>query len=95
MFKKTVSTRTLLITAFVCISLSILLIGLPYLFFPQYYTPKSNPAWGYTMPNTLEGWTVLIAALLLLAIGLILIVVCVLRPQTEFKLPHVNMGPNY
>jgi hypothetical protein len=42
------------------------------------------------MPNTLEGWAVLIAALILLALGIILIVICVLRPQKEFRLSHVN-----
>jgi polyferredoxin len=95
MFKKQVSTKTLLITAFVCISVSLLLITVPYLVFPQFYTPKSNPVGGYTMPNTLGGWIVLIVALLLLVFGIILVVICVLRPQKEFRLPHVNMGPRY
>jgi hypothetical protein len=95
MFKKQVSTKALLITAFVCISLSVLLITLPYLVFPQFYTAKSNPAGGYVTLNTLEGWIVLIVALLLLVFGIILVVICVLRPQKEFRLPHVNIGPRY
>ena len=95
MFKKQVSTKILLITAFVCISVSLLLITVPYLVFPQFYTPKSNPGWGYMTPNTVGGWIVLNVALLLLVFGIILIVICVLRPKKEFKLPHVNMGPRY
>jgi len=95
MFKKQVSTKTLLIAAFVFISFSVLLITLPHLVFPQFYTAKSNPAGGYVTPNTLGGWIVLIVALLLLVFGIILVVICVLRPQKEFRLPHVNMGPRY
>ena len=89
------STRALLIIAFTCISMSVSLIIVPNLLYPQFYTPKSNPSFGYTMPNTSEGWIFLSAALILLALGIILIVICVLRPQKEFRLPHVNIGPKY
>ena len=89
------STRTLLIIGFACISIAVVLIVVPYLLYPQFYTPKSNPSWGYTMPNTLEGWTVLITALILLALGMILLVISSLRLEKESKLPHVNMGPKY
>jgi hypothetical protein len=47
------------------------------------------------MPNTSEGWTVLIAALILLALGMILLVMYSLRLEKEARLPHVNMGPKY
>jgi hypothetical protein len=89
------STRALLILGFACISMAVVLIIVPYLLYPQFYTPKSNPSWGYTMPNTLEGWAVLIAALILLALGAILLVIYSLRLENESRLPHVNMGPKY
>ncbi len=28
----------------------------PYILFPELYTPKSNSAWGYTAPRSIEGW---------------------------------------
>lgn len=89
------STRTLLIIGFACISISVSLIMIPYIVYPQFYTPKSNASLGYTMPNTLEGWAILIAALILLALGIILIAICVLRPQKEFRLPHAKIAPKY
>jgi hypothetical protein len=45
------------------------------------------------MPNTLEGWTILFAALILLALGMILLVIYSLRLEKESRLPHVNVGP--
>jgi hypothetical protein len=89
------STRVLLILGFACISIAVVLIVVPYLLYPQFYTPKSNPSWGYTMPNTWEGWVVLIAALVLLTLGMILLVMSSLRLEKESRLPHVNMGPKY
>lgn len=94
MFKR-ISTSTLLIIAFILLTVSISLIIVPYMFYPQFYTPKSNASFGYTMPNTLEGWTFLVTALILLALGIILIAICGLRPQKDSRLPHVNMGPRY
>jgi ABC-type antimicrobial peptide transport system permease subunit len=87
------STRALLIVGFACISIAVVLIVVPYLLYPQFYTPKSNASLGYTMPNTLEGWAVLIAALILLALGMILLVIYSLRLEKESRMPHVNMGP--
>jgi hypothetical protein len=89
------SSRVLLIIGFMCISIAVVLIVVPYLLYPQFYTPKSNPSLGYTIPNTLEGWAILIAALILLALGTILIVIYGLRLDKESKLPHVNLGPQY
>ena len=89
------SSRAFLILGFVCISTAVVLIVVPYLLYPQFYTPKSNPSWGYTMPNTLEGWAVLITALILLALGMVLLVMYSLRLEKESRLPHVNMGPKY
>jgi heme/copper-type cytochrome/quinol oxidase subunit 2 len=94
MFKR-IPTSTLLIIAFILITVSISLIIVPYMFYRQFYTPKSNSSFGYAMPYTLEGWIILITALILLALGIILIVICVLRPQKESRLPYVNMGPKY
>ena len=89
------STRVLLIIGFMCISIAVVLIVVPYLLYPQFYIPKSNPSLGYTMPNTLEGWAILISAFILLALGTILIVIYGLRLDKESKLAHVNMGPQY
>jgi hypothetical protein len=89
------STRVLLIIGFMCISIAVVLIVVPYLLYRQFYIPKSNPSLGYTMPNTLEGWAILISAFILLALGTILIVIYGLRLDKESKLAHVNMGPQY
>jgi hypothetical protein len=88
-----ISTQILLIVGFACITVSVALIVVPYVIYPQLYIPKSNHSFGYTMPNTLEGWIFLITALIMLALGIILIIISVLRQQMEFRLPHINMGP--
>jgi hypothetical protein len=89
------SAKILLIIAVLFITVSVSLIIVPYYIFPEFYTPKSNPYLGYTTPNTLEGWIILIAALILLALGTILLVLCGLRQEEESRLPDVNMGLKY
>jgi heme/copper-type cytochrome/quinol oxidase subunit 2 len=91
--KTRISTQSLLIIGFTCITVSVVLVVVPYAIYPQLYTPKSNPSFGYSMPNTWEGWIFLITALILLALGIILIIISALRPQKEFRMPHINMGP--
>ena len=93
-FQKT-STKILFILAIVFVTISVSLIIVPYYLFPEFYTLKSNPYLGYTMPNTLEGWIILISALILLALGTILLILCGVRLQEEYRLPHVNMGSKY
>ena len=90
-----ISTKILLFIAVLFITVSISLIIVPYYLFPEFYTPKSNPSLGYTMPNTLEGWIILISALILLALGTFLLILCGVRLQKESRLPHVNIGPKY
>ena len=91
--KHHISTQILLIVGFACITVSVALIVIPYEIYPQLYISKSNPSFGYTVSNTLEGWLFLITALILLALGIILIIISALRQQKEFRLPHINMGP--
>jgi hypothetical protein len=50
---------------------------------------------GYTMPNTSEGWTVLIAALTLLALGMGLLIIYSMKAQKASRLPQVNIDPKY
>jgi hypothetical protein len=78
MFQKT-STKILFTIAVVFVAVSVSLIIVPYYLFPQFYTPKSNPYLGYTAPNTLEGCITLTAALILLALGTILLILCGIR----------------
>jgi hypothetical protein len=90
MFQKT-STKILFTIAVVFVAVSVSLIIVPYYLFPQFYTPKSNPYLGYTAPNTLEGCITLTAALILLALGTILLILCGIRLEEESRFPHVNM----
>ena len=85
-----ISTKILLIIAVLFITVSVSLIIVPYYLFPQFYTPKSNPYLGYTMPNTLEGWIILIFALILLALGTILLILGGVRLEEESRFPNVN-----
>jgi hypothetical protein len=44
------------------------LLAIPYFLSPSSYIPKTNSAWGYSAPKTIEAWIALVAA-----IGLILL----------------------
>jgi hypothetical protein len=77
----------------------------------QTKTAKFNFGWGKTWTfGFIAGGVIFLAlsiaiyvflpsiklvAFLLLVFGIILIVICVLRPQKEFRLPLVNVGPRY
>ena len=61
------SSRSIGVIALITGLVSFLLLSVPYYLFPSFYVPKSNPVWGYRLPATLEGWTILALALLLLA----------------------------
>ena len=85
MFAKKLSSRGLGILAFGSTLLSFFILIFPYYYSPQSYIPKSNPALGYYMPNTLEAWIVLAVALALLLLGLMLIAVYAKRRAAEGK----------
>lgn len=70
---KTLSSRSIGMLAFGVTVLALFLLSFPYYYSPQSYIPKNNPDLGYYMPNTLEAWIALAAALALLMLGVILI----------------------
>jgi len=67
-----ISPHTLRIVAFATGVIALCLLVLPYVFFPQFYTPKANSSMGYTAPATIEGWIVMIIGLCLLIVTIIL-----------------------
>jgi protein-S-isoprenylcysteine O-methyltransferase Ste14 len=66
------SDETIYAIGVACVVISVLLIVIPYLLYPQFYTPKPNPAMGYQTPNTPTTWAILIIAVILLVGGLFL-----------------------
>jgi hypothetical protein len=52
-------------------AVSLCLLILPYMVFPQWYIPKANAATGYTAPATIEGWAFMIVGLALLAVTIV------------------------
>ncbi len=71
MFGKKISHRTLGIVALVTGILSVSLLVLPYMLFPQFYIPKANAGLGYTAPATIEGLAFMIAGFVLLAVTIV------------------------
>ncbi|HSV49422.1 MAG TPA: hypothetical protein VLH35_03820 [Candidatus Acidoferrales bacterium] len=65
------SNRTLGITALVTGAVSLCLLVMPYMLFPQFYIPKANAATGYTAPATVEGWAFMVSGLTLLAVTIV------------------------
>ena len=64
------SEGALLFIGTACVVASVLLIGIPYILFPQFYVPKADPSLGYVAPNTPATWAILIIALILLVVGI-------------------------
>ncbi len=85
MFAKTLSSRSIGILALGTTMLSVFLLIFPYYYSPQSYIPKNNPALGYYIPNTLEAWLVLAAALILLMFSMFLIVIYAKKRAAEGK----------
>jgi hypothetical protein len=90
-----ISGSLLLITGFISVMVSVFLIIVPYLLYPQFYIPKAVPSMGYIMPNTAEGWLILIAALALLTLGTVLLITYNIRVQNASKLPQVSMDKKF
>ena len=51
--------------------ISLCLLMLPYILFPQWYNPKTDGGLGYSTPATLEGWVFMITGLALLAVAIV------------------------
>jgi hypothetical protein len=71
-FAKAVSARTLGVISVSSFLTFFVLLILPYYYIlgRQAYIPKTNPDWGYYMPNSPEAWLFLIIALSFLALAL-------------------------
>ncbi|MCW4017423.1 MAG: hypothetical protein NWF00_01860 [Candidatus Bathyarchaeota archaeon] len=78
-----VPTRVYGVFAFGTLFLGLLLLIAPYYALPEWYTPKVNPAWGYTSPNTLEGWVLLVTSLALIVSSLVTFALWGLRLNAE------------
>jgi hypothetical protein len=65
------SPRTLGAVALVIGVVSICLLLLPYIMFPQWYNPKTDGGLGYSTPATLEGWVFMIGGLALLGVAIV------------------------
>lgn len=65
------SPRTFGIIALVTGAVSLCLLILPYMMFPEWYIAKANAATGYTAPATVEGWAFMIAGLALLGVTIV------------------------
>jgi hypothetical protein len=59
----------------------------PYYFLlgAEHYVPKSNPAWGYFMPNSAEAWFFFFLAFLFLAVASGAIVLLILKRPDIFQ----------
>jgi hypothetical protein len=69
MLLRTSSTRILVLIAALNFALFFFFLTFPYYYLlgAGYYIPKSNPAWGYLMPNSPEAWFFFILAFAFLA----------------------------
>jgi hypothetical protein len=56
-----------------CIISSMFLIVVPYLLYPELYTPKDNPAMGFKAPNAPITWAIVITALIILFTGIFIL----------------------
>jgi hypothetical protein len=65
------SPRTFGLIALVTGAISLCLLILPYIMFPQWYIPKADAAAGYTAPATVEGWAFMISGLALLGVTIV------------------------
>jgi hypothetical protein len=65
------SPKTFSLIALVTGAVSLCLLLLPYVMFPQWYNPKTDGGLGYSTPATLEGWAFMIAGLALLGVAIV------------------------
>ncbi len=72
MTEKKLSPRTFNILSIVTGAVALCLLVFPYMFFPQFYTPKANASMGYIAPSTFEGWTFMITGLILLGVTIVI-----------------------
>ncbi|XES77128.1 MAG: hypothetical protein ACBZ72_13280 [Candidatus Bathyarchaeia archaeon] len=80
---RAVPTQVLGASAFGTLFAGLLLLVVPYYVFPQFYSPKANPVWGYTSPITVEGGVMLAAALALIVASLFVFTLWGLRLNVE------------
>ena len=85
------SEGALLFIGTACVVASVLLLGFPYILFPQLYVPKADPSMGYVAPNTPATWAIFIIALILLVVGIFTIIKLAYK-QKESRMFRRSLG---
>jgi hypothetical protein len=61
------------IFGYIVLIVALVILVLPYNFFPQFYIPKENASTGYVGPATIEGWAFMIIGIALVLVSIFLL----------------------